>query len=61
MTANENFVFVGRISGVILKFTLPHIMLESKLFVKTRPNALSINCKSDRLAVIDLNGILNIL
>jgi hypothetical protein len=61
VAANENWLFIGRLSGTILKYTLPHVSLESKLFVKTRPQSMSLNCNASRIAVIDLNGVLNIL
>jgi len=48
-------------SGAILKYTLPYVEMETKLFVKSKPNLLSLNSNAQRLAVIDYNGILNIL
>lgn len=59
--ANENFLFLGRLSGTINKYTLPHVTLENKLFVKTRPNQMSLNNNSTKIAVIDLNGVLTLL
>lgn len=37
LTTNENYLFIGRLSGSIIKYTLPHVTIENKLFVKTRP------------------------
>lgn len=61
IAATENFLFVARLSGTIQKFTLPQVALETKLFLKTRPNFISVNSTATRLGVIDLNGTLNIL
>ena len=61
MTANESFLFVGRMSGTIMKFTLPHISSEPKYFVQCRPNLLYVNCNSTRLISLDLNGSLILL
>lgn len=34
---------------------------ENKLFVKSKPQMMSVNCDSTRISVIDINGILNII
>jgi WD repeat-containing protein 35 len=60
ITANESFLLVARTSGSIIKYTLPYITLESKLFVKCRPYAMSMNCDSSRFSVIDMEGQLSL-
>ncbi|KAL4456550.1 hypothetical protein ABPG74_000657 [Tetrahymena malaccensis] len=61
VAANENFLLVARISGTINVYTFPHISLENKLHIQTRPSQMSLNKDATRLAIIDHNGTLNIL
>ena len=58
IAANENYLFVGRINGNILKYTLPHVSVEPKYFLENRANIININCNSTRLSIIDINGTL---
>lgn len=60
ITSNENYLLVARMSGTILKFTLPYVSQESKLFVKCRPFIISANCDMTRMGVIDLEGSLTL-
>jgi len=60
ITSNENYLIVCRMTGSILKFTLPYVSLENKLFVKCRPFFIQINCDTSRLGVIDLEGVLTL-
>lgn len=39
---NENMLLVGRISGTVMRFSLPHLSPEQKQFLQTRPNQLAI-------------------
>jgi len=61
VTNSEEYLIIGRESGIILKFTLPHISIERKFNIKGTPEQLSLNCNSTRLSVIDREGILTIL
>lgn len=61
IAANENFLLVARISGTINCYTFPHISLENKLYIQTRPSQMSLNSDATRVAIIDHNGTLNIL
>jgi WD repeat-containing protein 35 len=61
VAANENVLIVGRESGVLQRFTLPHISEETKLFWKPLSAIIGINCDSTRLALVDISGTLNIL
>jgi|JI6StandDraft_1071083.scaffolds.fasta_scaffold01989_4 WD repeat-containing protein 35 len=61
VAANDNVLIVGRESGVLQRFTLPHISEETKLFWKPLPAMIGINCDSSRLALVDISGTLNIL
>ncbi|CAD8136286.1 unnamed protein product [Paramecium pentaurelia] len=59
--ANENYLFIGRINGNILKFTLPYVSVEPKYFFENRPNIININCNSTRLSIIDIMGTIQLL
>eukprot|EP00164_Ancoracysta_twista_P003121 GFYU01004159.1.p1 GENE.GFYU01004159.1~~GFYU01004159.1.p1 ORF type:complete len:1174 (+),score=402.74 GFYU01004159.1:102-3623(+) len=58
VAAHENSFIVGRESGQIIRYALPHVTLESKHVLRTRPQMLAINCDCTRLSVIDISGIL---
>jgi WD repeat-containing protein 35 len=58
VAANGKYLIVGRSSGTIHRYTLPHLSLENKFMVRCRPHLLGINCDSTRLSIIDINGIL---
>lgn len=59
ITANENMFIVARASGNFFKYGMPHLTLESKMFLKYRPNLMEINCNSSRIAIVDMNGTLS--
>ena len=61
MDVKENLLIIGRESGVLKRFTLPHITEEAKLFWKPLPMIIGINCDCSRLALVDITGILNIM
>jgi WD repeat-containing protein 35 len=61
IAVTEQLLIVGRESGVLRRFTLPHITEEAKLFWKPLPILISINCDCSRLGLIDITGVLNIL
>ena len=58
IASNTKYLLIGRESGTIHRYTLPHISLEGKYIVKCRPQMLGINCNSTRMSIIDMNGML---
>jgi WD repeat-containing protein 35 len=58
---NEQLLILGRESGALRRFTLPHITEEPKLFWKALPMLIEINSDGTRLALVDIAGVLNIL
>lgn len=58
ITAGDSFFLIGRISGTIEKYTIPHIALESRYLLRCRPQLISINCNASKLSIIDINGVL---
>jgi len=61
VTANDSIMVVGRASGSLVRYSLPHITVEAKLFLKYRPNIMEVNCNSTKLAIIDNNGTLSLM
>lgn len=56
--ASNSTLIVGRASGTLIRYSLPHLVLEQKYVVRCRPQALALNCNSTRLSIIDINGVL---
>jgi len=61
ITASDKNLIVARESGMVHRYTLPHISLEQKNVVRCRPHLLRLNCSSGKLAIIDTNGMFYIL
>eukprot|EP01138_Halocafeteria_seosinensis_P016315 gb/GECG01016645.1/.p1 GENE.gb/GECG01016645.1/~~gb/GECG01016645.1/.p1 ORF type:complete len:1236 (+),score=172.06 gb/GECG01016645.1/:1-3708(+) len=60
VTASDDYLVVGRASGTIQKYALPHVVFEEKHVLKCRPARLSLNCDSTKLAIIDINSKLTL-
>jgi WD repeat-containing protein 35 len=58
VAASASCLLVARDSGVMHRYSLPHIALEHKYTLRCRPQTIAINCDSSRLSIIDLNGVL---
>ena len=56
--SNDSFI-VGRMSGEVLKYSLPYIQQENKLMLRSRPLQLSLNLDGTKFSIIDINGILS--
>jgi WD repeat-containing protein 35 len=61
LTASDRYLLVGRESGLVHRYLLPEIKMENKYTLKCRPQMLSLNCNSNRLAIVDVNGILTFM
>jgi WD repeat-containing protein 35 len=61
IAANDEYLFIGRQSGEIMRFTLPHLSMDNRYELKSAPQQLEVNCNSSKLAVIDANGLLTML
>ncbi|OQR99052.1 WD repeat protein 35 [Achlya hypogyna] len=59
--ASDAWLVVGRASGMLHCFTLPHISLEMKYIVPCRPQMMALNCTSTQLSIIDINNVLSIM
>jgi WD repeat-containing protein 35 len=58
VAASDTCLVVGRESGTVNRYTLPHISLENKHVLRCRPQLLALNCDSTRMSIIDINGVL---
>lgn len=56
--ATEHCFLVARESGVVQRYSLPHLSLEVRFSVPCRPQVISVNCDSTKMGVLDINGIL---
>mmetsp|Transcript_68370 Transcript_68370/g.163192 ORF Transcript_68370/g.163192 Transcript_68370/m.163192 type:complete len:1174 (+) Transcript_68370:203-3724(+) len=58
IACSSAMMIVGRESGTVMRYSLPHIQLEAKYVLRCCPQMLAINCDSTRFSVIDINGIM---
>ena len=61
IAASKKALVIARESGTIHFYSLPHIGLENKFAIRSRPMHIRLNCDSTKLSVIDNNSILSIL
>mmetsp|Transcript_20542 Transcript_20542/g.58181 ORF Transcript_20542/g.58181 Transcript_20542/m.58181 type:complete len:1228 (-) Transcript_20542:92-3775(-) len=60
LTATEQCFLVSRESGVVQRYSLPHLGLEARFAIRCRPQVIAANCDSTRMSVIDINGMLTL-
>lgn len=60
ITATEQCFLVARESGVVQRYSLPHLSLEGRFAIRCRPQVIAANCDSTRMSVIDINGMLTL-
>lgn len=58
--ASDTTLMVGRRSGLVVRYSLPHVQLIDRYNVRCRPSKIKLNCDSTKLSVIDINGILTV-
>ena len=54
----ETFI-IGRNSGLVLKYILPHVSIDKKLQLRCRPQMMAMNSNSTIISIIDINGVLS--
>uniref|UniRef100_A0A061SDB5 Wd repeat-containing protein 35 isoform x2 n=1 Tax=Tetraselmis sp. GSL018 TaxID=582737 RepID=A0A061SDB5_9CHLO len=59
IAASDKFLMIGRVSGVVNRYSLPHLSMEGRHLLRCRPQLMALNCNSTRLSVIDINGVLS--
>mmetsp|Transcript_8336 Transcript_8336/g.17822 ORF Transcript_8336/g.17822 Transcript_8336/m.17822 type:complete len:1276 (-) Transcript_8336:992-4819(-) len=57
--ATESVLMVGRASGVVQRYNLPHLTPEGQHVLRCRPHILALNCNLTKMSVIDINGVLS--
>ena len=50
---------VGRASGVVHRYSLPHLTPEGQHVLRCRPHSLALNCDLTKMSIIDINGVLS--
>ena len=59
VTSGNGFFMVGRASGTVNKYTIPHVALETRYMLNCRPQLVTANCDNTKLSIIDINGVLS--
>jgi WD repeat-containing protein 35 len=58
VAASNKVLLVGRESGAVNRYSLPHLTLEGQHILRCRPQVMALNCASTKFSVIDINGVL---
>merc|ERR1719446_1429403 len=65
ISATEQCFMVARESGVVQRYSLPHLSLETRFQIRCRPQVVAVNCDSTRMSVMDsvrdLRGVHHLL
>ncbi|CAG9855118.1 unnamed protein product [Phyllotreta striolata] len=61
LVATDKCLVIGRDSGLIQYYALPHIVLTNRYKISTRPHKMAINSNSTRLSVIDISGVMSVI
>eukprot|EP00238_Polyblepharides_amylifera_P008608 CAMPEP_0196598138 /NCGR_PEP_ID=MMETSP1081-20130531/94147_1 /TAXON_ID=36882 /ORGANISM="Pyramimonas amylifera, Strain CCMP720" /LENGTH=1154 /DNA_ID=CAMNT_0041923789 /DNA_START=199 /DNA_END=3663 /DNA_ORIENTATION=- len=56
--ASDKCLLVGRESGIVSRYSLPHLAFEKTYVLRCRPQVMALNCESTRMSIIDINGVL---
>lgn len=59
MCANDSVLMIGRASGVVHRYSLPHLTVEGQHLLRCRPYMLALNCNLSKMSIIDINGVLS--
>jgi WD repeat-containing protein 35 len=57
---SDKFLVLGRRSGIVTRYILPHLSVENTFNIKCEPFKIQLNCTSSMLSVIDINGAFSI-
>lgn len=61
LAASDKALIIGRESGLIQHYTLPHTALFNRYKLTSRPHKLAINCNSTKLSIINVQGMLSVI
>ena len=59
LCAADSVLMVGRSSGVVHRYSLPHLTLEGTHVLRCRPHMMALNCNLSKMSIIDINGVLS--
>jgi WD repeat-containing protein 35 len=59
VTASDKTLLIGRESGIVNHYSLPHIIFEKQHILRCRPQVMALNCTSTRVSIIDINSVLS--
>lgn len=60
ITTSDNSLLVARESGILLKYSMPTIVLENSFTIPVAPTSISLNSNSTRCSLLDKNGVLKL-
>jgi WD repeat-containing protein 35 len=63
LTISDKYLMIGRKSGLITRFTLPHLSAENEYFTNggTEPFRIDLSCHSSKLGIIDASGVFTMI
>uniref|UniRef100_A0A8C5M5H2 WD repeat-containing protein 35 n=1 Tax=Leptobrachium leishanense TaxID=445787 RepID=A0A8C5M5H2_9ANUR len=61
ITSSDKVLIVGRESGAVHRYSMPNVGLVQKYNLTYRAYQMSLNCNSNRLAIIDISGVLTLV
>lgn len=59
ISMSEKLLIIGRESGSVIEYTIPHVAVRNRHIMPHRPIKMSINSNSSRAAIIDSVGVLS--
>lgn len=59
LAMSEKLLLIGRESGSVIEYTIPHVAVRNRHVMSHRPIKMSINSNSSRAAIIDSVGVLS--
>eukprot|EP00050_Salpingoeca_kvevrii_P018636 m.76510 g.76510 ORF g.76510 m.76510 type:complete len:1153 (+) comp8114_c0_seq1:167-3625(+) len=59
ISLSNSMLMVGRESGTLNQYGVPRVSLDMKHLLNCRPDFISLNCDSSRVAIIDISGVLS--
>ncbi|KAL3289754.1 hypothetical protein HHI36_023149 [Cryptolaemus montrouzieri] len=61
VACSNRCILIGRESGTLQYYTLPHVVLTNRYKIQARPHKIAINCSSTKMSVIDAAGVMTVI
>ncbi|KAK9889399.1 hypothetical protein WA026_004673 [Henosepilachna vigintioctopunctata] len=61
LNCSNKCLLIGRESGTIQYYALPHVVLTNRYKILARPHKIAINCSSTKMSVLDVAGVMTII